>query len=237
MEAKLAVEDRRLDDAAESRRRLQVGGQRHIAALRLALRGTAQAKGDWVEAVRVVRRLVRSRRSRPNWRNRSSAAPPGRAQTRAGDALAINTYWQDGARDEQRDPRLVASLARALIAAGDGSVPKGHRDANSRWVGTPPLLWYLTAAARRRRAQPARQGEDWQCRNPRSATAADPRPTVRAVAAVGQGRKLRQLEASLSGHRAGLGSPMSNLAHLAERINRTDDANRHYRAAGPALAR
>ena len=57
-EAKLAVEDRRFDEAAERIADLQAGGQRHIAALRLALR-TAQAKGNWSEAVRVVRQLVK----------------------------------------------------------------------------------------------------------------------------------------------------------------------------------
>ena len=45
-EAKLAVEGRRFAEAGERLAELQAGGQRHIAALRLALR-TAQATGDW----------------------------------------------------------------------------------------------------------------------------------------------------------------------------------------------
>ena len=40
---------------------------------------------------------------------------------RAGDAQALAAYWQAVPRDEQRDARLVADLASALIAAGDSA--------------------------------------------------------------------------------------------------------------------
>lgn len=227
-EAKLAVEDRRFDDAAESLAELQVGGQRHIAALRLALR-TAQAKGDWVEAVRVVRQLVKVKALTPELAEpiKRRAHQEGLKQ-RAGDALAINTYWQDVPRDEQRDPRLVASLARALIAAGDGS---GAQKA----IETQLALGWDTALAgiygrceggevRSRLAK----AEDWLTRNPR-----DPQLllTLGRLCVQSQlwGKAESYLEASLAiepGWEAHV-----ELAHLAERISRTDDANRHYRAA------
>jgi hypothetical protein len=69
---------RRFDEAAERIAELQAGGQRHIAALRLALR-TAQATGNWGEAVRWCASWSRSRRCRPSSPSRSSAAPTRKA--------------------------------------------------------------------------------------------------------------------------------------------------------------
>ena len=227
-EAKLAVEDRRFDDAAESLAELQVGGQRHIAALRLALR-TAQAKGDWGEAVRVVRQLVKVKALTPELAEpvKRRAHQEGLKQ-RTGDALAINTYWQDVPRDEQRDPRLVASLARALIAAGDGS---GAQKAIETQLA---LGWDTTLAGIYGRCEGGEvrsrlaKAEDWLTRNPR-----DPQLllTLGRLCVQSQlwGKAESYLEASLAiepGWEAHV-----ELAHLAERINRTDDANRHYRAA------
>ncbi|MCK6373900.1 MAG: heme biosynthesis protein HemY [Zoogloea sp.] len=227
-EAKLAVEDRRFDDAAESLAELQTGGQRHIAALRLALR-TAQAKGDWAEAARVVRQLVKVKALTPELAEpiKRRAHQEGLKQ-RAGDPLAINAYWQDVPRDEQRDARLVASLARALIAAGDGTSAQ-------KVIETQLALgWDTTLAGIYGRCEGGEvrsrlaKAEDWLTRNPR-----DPQLllTLGRLCVQSQlwGKAESYLEASLAiepGWEAHV-----ELAHLAERINRTDDANRHYRAA------
>jgi HemY protein len=73
---------------------------------------------------------------------------------RAGDALALMAYWQDLPRDEQRDARLVADLARALIAAGDSAAAQKAIETqlalgwDSRWPGS-------TAAAKAATCGPA----------------------------------------------------------------------------------
>lgn len=227
-EAKLAVEERRFDEAAERIADLQAGGQRHIAALRLALR-TAQAKGNWSEAVRVVRQLVKVKALTVEQADpvKRRAHQEGLRQ-RAGDALALNAYWQDMPRDEQRDPRLVGELARALIASGDSA---GAQKAIESQLA---LGWDSTLADIYGRCEGgdirARliKAEEWLKREPR-----DPLLllTLGRLCVQSQlwGKAESYLDASLAiapGWEAHV-----ELAHLAERISRTDDANRHYRAA------
>ena len=227
-EAKLAVEERRFDEAAERIADLQAGGQRHIAALRLALR-TAQAKGNWSEAVRVVRQLVKVKAL-----TAAQADPVKRRahqeglRQRAGDSLALMAYWNEVPRDEQRDARLVGELARALIGAGDSA-------AAQKAIESQLALGWDSALAdiygrceggdvRGRLAK----AEEWLKREPR-----DPLLllTLGRLCVQSQlwGKAESYLDASLAiapGWEAHV-----ELAHLAERIGRTDDANVHYRAA------
>ncbi len=227
-EAKLAVEDRRFDEAAERLADLQAGGQRHIAALRLALR-TAQARGNWSEAVRVVRQLVKVKaltveQADPIKRRAHQES----LRQRAGDAQALAAYWQEVPRDEQRDARLVGDLARALIAADDSA---GAQKAIEAQLGTD---WDSVLAGLYGRCEGgdvrARlvKGEEWLKREPR-----DPQLllTLGRLCVQSQlwGKAESYLEASLA-IAPGWGAHVE-LARLAERIGRTDDANRHYRAA------
>ena len=60
---------------------------------------------------------------------------------RAGDALALTAYWQALPRDEQRDARLVADLASALIAAGDSVAAQQAIETLATQLGElPPQL-------------------------------------------------------------------------------------------------
>ncbi len=227
-EAKLAVEERRFDEAAERIADLQAGGQRHIAALRLALR-TAQAKGNWSEAVRVVRQLVKVKAL-----TAAQADPVKRRahqeglRQRAGDSLALMAYWNEVPRDEQRDARLVGELARALIAAGDSAA------AQKAIEGQLALGWDSALADIYGRCEGGdvrgrlAKAEEWLKREPR-----DPLLllTLGRLCVQSQlwGKAESYLDASLAiapGWEAHV-----ELAHLAERIGRTDDANVHYRAA------
>ena len=227
-EAKLAVEERRFDEAAERIADLQAGGQRHIAALRLALR-TAQAKGNWSEAVRVVRQLVKVKAL-----TAAQADPVKRRahqeglRQRAGDSLALMAYWNEVPRDEQRDARLVGELARALIAAGDSAAAQKAIESQLA-VGWDSALADIYGRCdggdvRGRLAK----AEEWLKREPR-----DPLLllTLGRLCVQSQlwGKAESYLDASLAiapGWEAHV-----ELAHLAERIGRTDDANVHYRAA------
>ena len=227
-EAKLAVEERRFDEAAERIADLQAGGQRHIAALRLALR-TAQAKGNWSEAVRVVRQLVKVKAL-----TAAQADPVKRRahqeglRQRAGDSLALMAYWNEVPRDEQRDARLVGELARALIAAGDSAAAQKAIESQLA-VGWDSALAdiYGRCEGGDVRGRLAK-AEEWLKREPR-----DPLLllTLGRLCVQSQlwGKAESYLDASLAiapGWEAHV-----ELAHLAERIGRTDDANVHYRAA------
>ena len=227
-EAKLAVEERRFDEAAERIADLQAGGQRHIAALRLALR-TAQAKGNWSEAVRVVRQLVKVKAL-----TAAQADPVKRRahqeglRQRAGDSLALMAYWNEVPRDEQRDARLVGELARALIGAGDSAAAQKAIESQLA-VGWDSALAdiYGRCEGGDVRGRLAK-AEEWLKREPR-----DPLLllTLGRLCVQSQlwGKAESYLDASLAiapGWEAHV-----ELAHLAERIGRTDDANVHYRAA------
>jgi len=227
-EAKLAVEERRFDEAAERIADLQEGGQRHIASLRLALR-TAQAKGNWPEAVRVVRQLVKVRAL-----SAEQADPIKRRahqevlRQRAGDAQALAAYWQEVPREEQRDARLVGDLARALIAAGDAAAARSAIEAQLAlgWDSTLAGL-YGRCEGSDVRAGLAR-AEEWLKREPR-----DPQLLLTLGRLCVQSQLWGKAESYLDASVAVAPSWEAHveLAHLAERIGRTDDANRHYRAA------
>ena len=227
-EAKLAVEGRRFAEAGERLAELQAGGQRHIAALRLALR-TAQATGDWGEAVRLVRQLVKVKALSPELAEpiKRRAHQEGLRQ-RAGDAQALAAYWQAVPRDEQRDARLVADLASALIAAGDSAAAQQAIEAQLA------LAWDSQLAALYGRCEEGdvrarlANAEDWLKRQPR-----DPQLLLSlgrlCVQSQLWGKAESYLEASLA--IAPSWEAHVELAHLAERMDRDDEANRHYRAA------
>jgi HemY protein len=227
-EAELAVEGRRFDEAAERIADLQAGGQRHIAALRLALR-TAQAKGNWVEAVRLVRQLVKVKALTAEQADpvKRRAHQEGLRQ-RAGDAQALLAYWHDLPRDEQRDARLVGELASALLASGESAAAQKAIESQLAlgWDSNLADIYGRCEGGdvRSRLAS----AEDWLKRHPR-----DPQLLLSlgrlCVQSQLWGKAESYLDAALAiepGWEAHV-----ELARLAERIGRTDDANRHYRAA------
>ncbi|HND23522.1 MAG TPA: heme biosynthesis HemY N-terminal domain-containing protein [Rhodocyclaceae bacterium] len=227
-EAELAVEGRRFDEAAERIAELQAGGQRHIAALRLALR-TAQARAHWNEVVRLVRQLVKVKSLKPEQAEllKRQAHQEGVRQRR-GDAAALNAYWQDVPRDEQRDARVVATLARALIAADDGVAAQQviEKQLDVEWDSVLAGL-YGRCEGGEVRSRLVR-AEGWLKDHPR-----DPQLllTLGRLCVQSQlwGKAESYLDAALAiepGWEAHV-----ELAQLAERVGRTDDANRHYRAA------
>lgn len=118
-EADLLIDRRDYDEALARIDQLQAGGQRHVAALRLALRAY-QGKGDWAHLLRVARLLEKHKAL-----TAEQAAPIKRRAhhenivQRRLDADALNAYWRELPAQEKQDARLLRSLVEALIAAGD----------------------------------------------------------------------------------------------------------------------
>ncbi|NTV10512.1 MAG: heme biosynthesis protein HemY [Zoogloea sp.] len=118
-EAELAVEGRRFDEASECLAQLMAGGQRHIAALRLGLR-TAQMQARWDEVLRLTRQLLKYRALTPE----HAALLKRQAHVESlreceGDPVALVRYWQSVPRDEQRDRKVVETVANLQLAVGD----------------------------------------------------------------------------------------------------------------------
>ena len=118
-EAEIALAGRRFDEARDRLDLLRVSGSRNLAALRLSLRA-AQGLGNWGEVARLVRQMEKYRSLTPE-----QAMPLRRRahlesiRERAGDGLALRTYWTTIPSAERRDARVTHAMARALIAVGD----------------------------------------------------------------------------------------------------------------------
>ena len=207
---------------------LAAGGQRHIAALRLALRAQ-QALGDWREVLRLVRQLEKHRAL-----SAEQAAPLRmRAyqeilRSLSLDATALVNYWRELPAGERHAPRLVAEAARLLIAAEDcQNAQRIIQDAlEEEWDSS--LLAVYAECRKGDVLGRIAQAEDWLKQQPRDA---------QLLLALGRLCRQQQLWGKAQSYlEASLSIEPTRLAHLElgelfDRLDRTDDANRHYRAA------
>lgn len=228
-EAESALQARRFDDAADKLEVLRVSGQRHIAALRLALR-VAQARGEFDDVLRIVRQLEKKGRGLTP----EEAAPIRRRahlanlRAREGDRVALAKYWLSLPADEQADRRVAESAARALCAAGDQATAQKllERWLDGQWDSELAELYgeCLGGDLLERIAR----AETWLRRQPRDA---------KLLLTLGRlclqnelwGKAQSYLEASLS--IAPLRETHVELAHLHERLGRAGEAQDHFREA------
>lgn len=230
LDAEMANEERRFDDALAALARLQGKQGRHIAALRLELRAR-QGTGDWDGVLKLARQLAK-RDALPAEviREVRTQAHLANIARRAGDRGRLQAYLR-AVPEEELGRRVVFAVARALCAQGaDGEVQRliettlgdGGED---NWQSGLALI-YARLGAGDATARIAR-AEGWLRRHPDD-----------AALLLGLGRMcLRQrlwgkaesyLEASLSVEPTR--DAHLELAGLLEQLERTDEANRHYRA-------
>ena len=227
-DAELNLDAHRHAEALGALNVLAAGGQRHIAALRLALRAQ-QALGDWREVLRLVRQLEKHRAL-----SAEQAAPLRmRAyqeilRSLSLDAMALVNYWREIPAAERHAPRLVAETARALIAAEDcQNAQRIIEEALEEDWDSSLLAVYAECRKGDVLGRIAR-AEDWLKQQPRDA---------QLLLALGRlcrqqqlwGKAQSYLEASLSIEPARLAH--LELGALFDRLGRIDEANRHYRAA------
>jgi HemY protein len=235
IEAEQLVEERRFEEARTLLRELHAGGARHIATLQLLLR-CEQALGHWDEAVRLARVL-----------EKREALPPEAAESLvirerttelsrlSHDSRSLAQYWHTVPQNERTHPRIAAAAARAFMQLGD--CRSAHRlieDALERTWESELVLLYgerrdADALTRIQRA------EAWLAARPR-----DPELLLTLGRLCTQcelwGKAQSYLEASLA-------AEASKAAHVAlatlfDRLGRTEDANRQFRAgADTDLAR
>ena len=176
-----------------------------------------------------MRQLVKVKALRPDQAEpvKRRAHQEGLRQ-RSGDAAALLAYWQAVPRDEQKDAAVVAELARALIAAGDSDAAQKVIETRLAGEWDAPLAGVYGRCEDGDIRSRLAKAEEWLRQHPR-----DPQLllTLGRLCVQSQlwGKAESYLEAALAiapGWEAHV-----ELAHLAERIERTDDANRHYRAA------
>lgn len=226
-EAEIALDRRDFDLAAQRLSELLATGPKHVAALRLALRAHL-GRQAWMEALRVVRLLEKHRAL-----THDQAAPLlrrahlGNIGARSGDGVALADYWRAVQGRERDDTATVLALVKAMIAAGEGAAAQKIIEARLADAWDPTLLSSYADCGTSPMQRLAR-AEDWLKAQPRDA---------QLLLMLGRlclqsqlwGKAQSYLEASIA-----LGESRAahtELASLFDRLERPEDANRHYRAA------
>jgi len=237
LEAEMMNEARRFDAALAALDRLQAKHGRHIAALRLELRAR-QGAGDWDGVLKLARQLVK-RDALPVEvvREIRTQAHLANILQRQGDQPQLIAYLRALPADE-RGSRVALAAARALAAQGaDAEAQKlieavldgGDDDA---WV--PELVGLYGRLAGGDQMARIAKAEAWLRQHPEDA---------RILTALGRmcfrkrlwGKAQTYLDASLAvevTQEAHL-----ELARLCDQLERTEQANKHYRASALLDAR
>lgn len=230
LEAEMCIESRRFEEAVGLLARLQRLSGRHIAALRLELRAQ-QGCGNWDEVLRIVRLLEKrdALTAEAASEIRLKAHQENIAR-RSDDAARLRAYL-DKVPAAEFSPRLTHTAAAALTALGahDAARRAIERQLERTWDADLVEL-YGNADGDDTVARIAR-AEEWLTRHPQEAALL---VTLGRLCLRRQlwGKAESYLEAaqSIAATRAG----HLQLARLYDQLERTDNANRHYRAAALA---
>lgn len=227
-QADLHCRSRNFDAATASLEALRRGGQRHIAALRLALK-VHQDAGNWEEVLRLARQLEKHKAIGSEY----AAILKARCHQELlkgleNDPAGLLRYFDGLPSVERRDSKLAALTARSLIESGDGASAQRviEQSLESTW---DPLLARLYAQC---------QGGDVMARLAQAETWLKAHPQeANLLLTLGKlcieqklwGKAQSYLEAALAVEPGRI--THLELAHLFDQLNRPESANRHYRAA------
>ncbi|NTV69099.1 MAG: heme biosynthesis protein HemY [Azonexaceae bacterium] len=237
LDAEMANEARRFDEALAALEKLQGKQGRHIAALRLELRAR-QGVGDWDGVLKLARQLVK-RDALPLEvvREIRTQAHLGNIAKRVADQGKLTAYLRTVPEDE-RGRRVVLAAARALVALGAEAeaqkLIESVLDAvkNEEWQ--PELVAIYGRLTNSEQTARIAKAEGWLRRHPDDA---------RLLKALGRmclrqrlwGKAQSYLEASLSVEPSQQGH--LELARLFDQLERAEEANKHYRASALLDAR
>lgn len=227
-EAGLALDECDFTAAQAALDQLSSKERRQISVQRLALR-LAQGRGDWAEMLRVARLLEKHRALTPD------QALPLRLRAHRGmldalqdDAPQLMRYWHAMPHDDRLDLQLAQRATRALVAAGAcaecAQLIEDYLD--ERWESAL-LADYARCTGGDVLGRIA-HCEKWLHEHPQDAA---------LLLALGRlcaqrqlwGKAQSYLEASLAVQATR--DAHVELARLLDRLERADDAQRHYRAA------
>lgn len=231
LEAEMMNEARGFGEALAALARLQKTQGRHIAALRLELRAR-QGIGDWDGVLKLTRQLAKRDALPPEVigeiRIQAHLANIAR---RSGDLGQLTAYLRN-LPAEERCRRVVQAAASALVALGDSReaqklIENLLEDGDAAGWQPELLTIYGRLAGGEQLARIAR-AEAWLARHPDDA---------RLLMALGRmcirqrlwGKAQSYLEASLA-----VGETQEahlELARLCDQLEKTEEANTHYRAS------
>jgi HemY protein len=237
LDAEMANEARRFDVALAALEKLQGKQGRHIAALRLELRAR-QGVGDWDGVLKLARQLVK-RDALPVEvvREIRTQAHLGNIAKRVADQGKLTAYLRTVPEDE-RGRRVVLAAARALVALGAEAeaqkLIESVLDAAKNEEWQPELVAIYGRLTNSEQTARIAKAEGWLRQHPDDA---------RLLKALGRmcirqrlwGKAQSYLEASLSVEPSQQGH--LELARLFDQLERTEEANKHYRASALLDAR
>lgn len=230
---RIALDARDYATAAEALEELGPQERRQIAAQRLALR-LAQGRGDWPELLRLARQLEKHKALTPE------QAQPLRLHAHHGmldelgdDPAQLMRHWDSMSSADRLDPRLARRAAAALASAGacaeNARLIEDYLD--EHWESLL-LESYANCPGGDALARIA-HCEKWLHGHPNDAS---------LLLALGRLCAQRQLWGKAQSYcEASLAIEPNCAAHielarLFDRLERPDDANRHYRAAAQCQA-
>jgi HemY protein len=227
-EAELLLDARRFDEARRVLLQLHDGGHRGIASQLMLLRAE-QGAGNWEEVVRLAKVLEKRDAAPREWLRqlRINAIIEG-LQARGLDAANLTRHWRELDEADRLNHRVAAAVARMMIRLGGGKIAHDIlRDAIEREWNADAVVLYGECLGTDARDQ-LQQAERWLQSHPRDGG---------LLLTLGRlcvhlelwGKAQSYLEASLA--QQPTRAVHVALARLAERLERSDDAQRHYRSA------
>jgi HemY protein len=231
LEAEMMNEARRFEEALAALEKLQGKQGRHIAALRLELRAR-QGLGDWDGVLKLTRQLSKRDALPIEVVGEIRAqAHLGNIAKRAADQGQLTAYLRS-VPDEERGRRVVLAGARALFAQGAETEAQKLIEAvldaadNGEWQ--PELVAIYGRLGGGEQTARIAKCEAWLRRHPDDA---------RLLKALGRmclrqrlwGKAQSYLEASLAVEPTQ--EAHLELARLCDQLERTAEANKHYRAS------
>jgi HemY protein len=239
IQAEQLLEERRFEEARGVLQELHTGGARHMATLQLLLRAE-QGLGHWNESARLAR-VLEKREALPAEAAESIVLRARTAELSrvSHDAASLMEFWRSVPQKERLHPAIAAAAARAFMHLGD--CRSAHRLIESAleaaWESELVLLYAecRDSGAAQDAIARIQRAEAWLVERPRDP---DLLLTLGRLCAQCElwGKAQNYLEASLS-------AQPSRAAHVAlaalfDKLERPDEANRHYRAsAGAGLTR
>jgi len=230
-QAELLLDDRRFEEARQVLSELHAAGPRHVSTLRMLLRAE-QGLHNWDEVLKLARQLEKRGAITPERaRHAMSTAVIETVRQRSGDLTLLQQFWKNVDTELRVEPAIAAVAARTFIDLGDGrSANAVVRQALERqWDEKLVELWASCSDAPG--SDRLDQAERWLDDHPRDAVLLLTLGRL-CIARELWGKAQSYLEASVS-------TQPSKAAHvelgrLLDRLERREEANRHYRLAAQA---
>lgn len=229
-EASFAVDDGRLVEGRALLDRLYEQGHRSTAARRLALR-IARREGRWEEVAELVTRLQSVHAIAPEEaRKLLRLARIEAFRRRAGDAVELAACWRDLPKEDVADGALLAEIVPLLATGGQASLARRsvEKALDAQWDSELARQYALCVANEGEAETSLARAEKWLAEHPGDAG---------LLASLGRqclavkiwGKAQSYLEESLA--KEPRVDVHVTLAELFEKLERPEEAARHYREA------